>query len=316
MEAFRVIEPGPMTTVQDLGRFGYQAFGVPVSGALDQFSTRVANWLVGNPASAAVLEATFIGPKLEVLCGALVAVTGADVAVTLNGRPIETWRSHRVKAGDVLWIRRAKSGLRAYLAVTGGIDVPIRMGSRSTYVGARLGGLEGRALAKGDVLHRGAGKLRAMEATLPEQERPVFPGEILLRSVPGPQEDHFQEGLKVFFGSRFQVTPQADRMGCRLDGPQIPRKPTAPPSIISEPSLPGAVQIPPDGKPIILLVEQTVGGYAKIATAIWADLPYVAQAKPQDTVQFQSVTLAEAHRIYRETFQRLERIRNLLRAPP
>jgi antagonist of KipI len=316
LPAFKVLEPGPMTTVQDLGRFGYQAYGVPVSGVLDQFSARVANWLVGNPSGAAVLESTFMGPKLEVLGECTVAVTGADVAVALNGKPVEPWRAMRVRAGDELWIRQAKAGLRAYLAVTGGIHVPPVMGSRSTYVGAGLGGLEGRPIKKGDLIRRGPGTPRRRETSLTQEQRPGLKEEITLRAVAGPQEEHFGEGLKVFFGSEFKVTPQADRMGYRLDGPEVMRRPEAPPSIISEPSIPGAVQIPPDGKPIILLVEQTVGGYAKIATVIWADLPLVAQARPKDRIRFSRVTLAQAHTIYKEAMERLEAIRIGLGAPP
>lgn len=315
MEAFRVIEPGPFTTIQDLGRMGYETFGVPVSGALDQFSSRIANWIVGNPAGAAVLETTLMGPKLEVLCEASVAVAGAEMEVTLNGVSMEMWTSNNVKPGDLLWLKRSSRGLRSYLAVTGGIDVPCIMGSRSTYVGAGLGGLQGRALAKGDVLKRGPGRPRTEKTSLPPVHRPDFGGEITLRAVPGPQDDYFHEGLRLFFSATFWVTPQCDRMGYRLDGPAVPRNSTAPPSIISEPSLPGAIQIPPDGKPIILLVEQTVGGYPKIATVIWPDLPKVAQARPKDQVRFEPVSLSQAHAIYRENFLRLEEIRRFLKAP-
>lgn len=314
---FKVLDPGPMTTVQDLGRFGYQAYGVPVSGALDQFSARVANWLVGNSAKAALLEATFMGPRLEVMEGCQVAVTGADVEVILNGIQVETWKALRVKPGDDLWVRQAKAGMRAYVAVSGGIDVPTVMGSRSTCVGAALGGLEGRPLKKGDVVSREPfTPPRCKEIRLPEEYRPVWTNVIRLRAVLGPQEEFFQEGLQVFFDSEFLVSPQADRMGCRLDGPQVPRKPQAPSSIISEPSLAGAVQIPPDGKPIVLLVEQTVGGYVKIATVVWPDLSFLAQVRPGDRVRFSQVGLPEAHNIYKETMARWESIRVRLEAPP
>ncbi len=316
LPAFKVLDPGPMTTVQDLGRFGYQAFGVPVSGALDQFSVRVANWLVGNPAGAALLEATFMGPKLEVASECQVAVTGAVVELLLNSRPVETWKALNLRPGDQLWVRGAKAGMRAYLAVTGGVHVPLVMGSRSTYVGARLGGLDGRPLRKGDMISRGPASLRGKAPRLPEEYRPVWTHQLRLRTVLGPQQEHFSEGLKVFLESEFQVSPQADRMGYRLEGPQVLRKPEAPPSIISEPSIPGAVQIPPDGKPIVLLVEQTVGGYAKIATVVWADLPFLAQARAGDRVRFLRVSLHEAHQIYRENMARLEAIRRLLEAPP
>lgn len=314
--AFQVLDPGPMTTVQDLGRFGYQAYGVPVSGVLDQFSARVANWLVGNPAGAALLEATFMGPRLEVGGEFQVALTGAEATVLLNGEQVETWKAFRVRPGDELSVRHAKTGMRVYLAITGGVDVPAVMGSRSTYVGAGLGGLEGRPIRKGDVILRKPAPPRLEELRLPEEYRPVWSQQIRLRAVLGPQEEYFQEGLRVFLESEFQVSPQADRMGYRLEGPQVLKKPEAPPSIISEPSVPGAVQIPPDGKPIVLLVEQTVGGYAKIATVIWPDLPFLAQARPGDRVRFFQVSLPEAHKIYRETMAKLEAIRKELGAPP
>lgn len=305
-----------MTTVQDLGRYGYQALGVPISGALDQISAMIANWLVGNPSGAALLEATFAGPKLEALEDVWVCVTGARALMTLNGREVEGWTALRMKPGDVLWIKRMVEGLRAYIAISGGIDVPEVMGSRSTYVPGRMGGLGGRPLARGDILER-LGEVQISEPiTLRPELRPRWQREIDLRAIPGPQDDHFGEGLEIFFSSPFVVTPQSDRMGCRLDGPPVPRKPEAPQSIISEPSMPGSVQIPPDGKPIVLLVEQTVGGYAKIATIIWPDISRVAQARPGDTMRFVKVSLDEAHDIYRETWNQLECLRESLGAPP
>lgn len=315
MIAFRVLDPGPMTTVQDLGRVGFQALGIPISGALDLFSAKVANWLVGNPAGAGVLEATFMGPKLEVLGEFLVAVTGADVTIRVNGREELPWSAFRVQPGDELWIKQATRGLRAYIAVTGGIDVPLVMGSRSTYVPARLGGFQGRPLAKGDLIQRCQGDAFRRPRVLPAELRPVWTQEVIVRAVPGPQDDHFDEGMKVFFSSVYQVTPQADRMGYRLEGPPVVRKPQAPASIISEPTMPGAVQIPPDGKPIVLMVEQTVGGYSKIATVITPDISFIAQARPKDRIRFLRIDLPEAHTIYRQHQYRLEEIRSLLKAP-
>jgi biotin-dependent carboxylase-like uncharacterized protein len=313
MDALRVIEPGPMTTIQDLGRLGYQEFGVPVSGAVDAFATRIANLLVGNPEGAAVLEITFMGPKLEALAEADVAVTGADIPVLLNDRPVETWSAFPVKPGDVLTLRQARVGLRAYLALSGGIDVPQVMGSRSTYVGAKLGGLQGRALARGDLLARGAGDSRRALKSLPAEFRPRLANRHELRAVPGPQDDYFDTGLEVFFGSEFKVSPQANRMGYRLAGAKVDLKADVPRSIISEPSLAGAVQVPPDGQPIILLVEQTVGGYVKIATVITPDLPRVAQARPDDVVRFLRVDLEAAHRAVRDAEARLDEIRACLK---
>jgi antagonist of KipI len=312
MDMFRVLQPGAFTTTQDAGRYGYQQFGIPVSGALDMFAFRVANMLVGNPETAAELECAFLGPRLEVLSEGIVAVTGADMPALVNGQVRDLWQSFAVKPGDLIGFKPAQRGVRAYLAVAGGIDAPEVMGSRSTFVGAKIGGLEGRALAKGDILPRGPADHVYVARVVPKQFRPLLEGKIILRAVPGPQDSYFDEGLEIFFNSEFEVTSQADRMGYRLAGPVIPLKADMPKTIISEPSVPGAVQVPPDGRPIIKLVELTVGGYAKIATVITADLDLVAQARPGDLVRFAPVNLDEAHRAYFAYQEKLSRIRTVL----
>jgi biotin-dependent carboxylase-like uncharacterized protein len=308
MELFAVRNPGPMTTVQDLGRPAFLDRGVPLSGVLDPFACRVANLLVENPEEAAVLEITVMGPTLEVLAPADIALTGADMGMTVNQVSVRGWRTIRVNPGDIIRIPRAVQGCRAYLAVTGGIDVPLMMGSRSTFVRAKIGGVQGRGLIKGDILHRGAGSLLESPRELPDGWIPQYSREIALRAVPGPQDDAFREGMAAFFGASYEVTPQADRMGCRLLGPAVHRDAGSPESIVTEPTMPGNVQVPADGQPIILLVEQTSGGYAKIATVITADLPNVAQAMPGNTVRFKRVTLEMAHRLYREQQNKLQRI--------
>ncbi|MCX5821195.1 MAG: biotin-dependent carboxyltransferase family protein [Deltaproteobacteria bacterium] len=313
MELFAVRNPGPMTTVQDLGRLAFLDRGVPLSGALDPFACRVANLLVGNPEEAAVLEITVMGPTLEVLVPADIALTGADMGMTINQAPVRGWRTVRVSPGDIIRIPRAAQGCRAYLAVTGGIDVPLMMGSRSTFVRAKIGGVQGRGLIKGDILHRGAGSLMDRPRELPGEWIPQYAREIALRAVPGPQDDAFREGIGAFFGASYEVTQQADRMGCRLRGSAVRRDAGSPESIVTEPTMPGNVQVPADGQPIILLVEQTSGGYAKIATVITSDLPKVAQAMPGNTVRFERVTLETAHRLYREQQEKLQQIRNRLK---
>ena len=314
MEVFEVLEPGPFTTIQDSGRYGYQQFGIPVSGALDTFAYRCANVLVGNQGNEAVLEISFMGPRLKVLANAAVAVTGAEIPIFVNDRPQPMWASFNVCSGDVIGMRTARRGARAYLAVGGGLDVPEIMGSRSTYPAGKIGGLNGRSLARGDILRRGpAEALNRIVVCLPEHSRPQINSEITLRAIPGPQDDYFGQGLQVFFSSEFTVASKADRMGYRLEGPKIDMKEGVPRSIISEPSLSGAVQVPPDGQPIILLVEQTVGGYAKIATIISPDLDLVAQAKPGDKVRFTSTELSEAYQIYCDYRSRLDRIREFIR---
>lgn len=316
MEILRVIRPGPYTTVQDAGRFGYQRFGVPPSGALDPFAYRASNMLVGNPEGAAVLEITFMGPELEVLGEADMALTGAGMKVSVNGRNLAGWTSFRVKEGDRVVIGPALSGCRAFLSVTGGIDVPPVMGSRSCYAGAGIGGHRGRALAPEDILSRGEGALPAGPLAMPEEWIPRYSPDIILRAVPGPQDDFFTDGLRIFFESGFRVAPDSNRMGYRLVGPVIPHREGMPRSIISEPSVRGGVQIPAGGQPIILLVEQTVGGYTKIATVLSADIPLVAQARPGDRVRFMRVSLEEAHRAYSEQEEIIGRMSNYFSRRP
>jgi len=312
MDVFSVLTPGAYTTVQDYGRYGYQQVGIPVSGALDSFAFRVANMLIGNSVNCAVLEITIMGPRIEVLSEADIAITGAEMTMTLNDRPVECWRSFRVKSGDIIGVNQVKSGCRAYLAVTGGIDVPEVMGSRSTYVGGNIGGYYGRSLKQGDIIKRGKGLLLNQERYLSLAVIPQYPSNIVIRAVPGPQDDSFDEGLKTLFKSEFMVTAKADRMGYRLQGTVIKHKEEMPKSIISEPSVPGGIQIPADGQPIILLIEQTVGGYTKIATVISTDLFKIAQATPGDTIRFEQVTLETAHSLYRERQRLMQEIGELI----
>jgi len=300
MDVFSVLIPGGYTTVQDAGRYGYQQMGIPVSGVLDYFAFRSANLLVGNPENSAVLEITVMGPRLEILMDTDLSVTGAEMAIILNDQPVESWKSLRTRSGDILEIQQVKSGCRAYLAVSGGIEVPAVMGSRSTYVGGKLGGYKGRPLKEGDTIQSGDVKLLNKPRQMPHEMIPEYPPEILIRAIPGPQDHFFKEGLEVLFQSDFMVSAKADRMGYRLQGPKIKVREAMPKSIISEPSMPGGVQVPADEQPIILLVEQTVGGYTKIVTVISTDLPKVAQATPGDTIRFENVTLERAHSLYQE----------------
>jgi biotin-dependent carboxylase-like uncharacterized protein len=221
-----------------------------------------------------------------------------------------------VNSGDVIRIPRAAHGCRAYLAVTGGIDVPLMMGSRSTFVRAKIGGVQGRGVIKGDILNRGAGELPDRLRDLSDEWIPQYAREIALRALPGPQDDVFRKGIDDFFGAPYVVTPQADRMGCRLRGPAIRRDDESPESIVTEPTMPGNVQVPADGQPIILFVEQTSGGYAKIATVITADLPKAAQAMPGNIVRFEQVGLENARGLYQEQQKRLQQIREYLRSAP
>lgn len=316
MEAFEVLSPGILTTIQDFGRFGYGQFGVPPAGALDLFSYQIANLLVKNMGSEACLEITLTGLRLRSLGEFLVAITGGDLTPTLNGESLKMWTTHLVIEGDVIAFRKVKSGCRAYLSVSGGFAVPKVMGSYSTYLYGKFGGFEGRPLKKGDILYRfnHSYPLDRVGMRFPEDWIPQFERDVTLRVVLGPQDDHFTEkGFQTFFSSVYEVTPQSDRMGIRLRGPVIERRPEVEESIISEGFLPGAIQIPGDGNPIIILNELVTGGYTKIAAVISVDLSKVAQLKPGDRVRFRPVSIEEAHSLLMEQDQRMNEFKKLPR---
>ena len=312
--AFEVLEPGILTTIQDLGRFGFGQFGVPPSGALDPFSLRVGNLLVGNPEGEAGLETTIRGLKLKACREVVIAITGGDLSPNLNGEPLERWRTHVLVEGDIVTFKKILSGCRAYLALQGGFAIPEIMGSKSTYLSGKFGGLEGRALKRGDLLYTCdiAPSLKELGQRFSIEELPLAGKEVTLRVVPGPQDNHFTEnGFQTFSNSFYQVTPQCDRMGIRLDGPKIERRSDVEESIISEGFLAGAIQVPGDGKPIIILGELVTGGYTKIATVISADRSKVAQLKPGDSVRFETTSLEEAHHLLRRQEELLQPLRDL-----
>jgi biotin-dependent carboxylase-like uncharacterized protein len=311
--AFEVLEPGILTTVQDSGRFGFSRFGVPPSGALDPFSFRAANLLASNQGNEACLEITLMGLRVKALDESVIAVTGGDMSPTLNGEPLEMWRAHLIVEGDVIAFHRVRSGCRAYLSLNEGFIVPEVMESRSTYLSGRFGGLEGRPLKKGDILYRRGSHLPLARIGLrfPEEWIPHFDREVNLRVIPGPQDHHFTEkGFHTLTHSTYRVTPQSDRMGIRLEGPKIERKADVEESIISEGLLSGAIQVPGDGKPIIILTELVTGGYTKIATIISTDLTRVAQLKPGDRVQFDPFSIEEAHRLLKEQEEHFQSFKN------
>jgi antagonist of KipI len=307
MEIFEVLQPGAYTTIQDRGRFGYQQFGVPVCGRIDPFAYEVANALVGNFEGQAVLEATVLGPTLRVKARGVVAVTGGDLTPMLNNMALPMWESVSIQPGDVIQFKGLRSGCRAYVAVAGGIDVPVVMGSRSTYVAGMIGGVDGRPLAAGDRLMKGPGAGKA-GLRVPSDFIPTYSKELEIRVILGPQDDYFHEGIERFLSTTFRVSPKADRMGYRLEGDPIKHRDGVEKSIVSEPSVPGGVQVPADGQPIILLVEQTVGGYAKIATVISSDIGQVGQAKTGDRIRFRQVALEEAHRVLKMEEEKIQTI--------
>ena len=302
VNALEIVTPGPLTTVQDRGRFGFGQYGVPPSGALDSFSLRAGNLLVGNEENEACLEITLMGLMLRALEDLVVAVTGADLDPRINGNALPMWQSLMVKKGERLSFKGPKSGCRAYLAVGGGIRVPLVMGSRSTNLSARFGGLEGRPLQRGDVLKCALPHLHSGAAGrfLTPTFVPKYLSDCVIRILPGPHDDHFStDSWDRFLGASYKVTGHADRTGIRLVGTSINTKAGLRESILSEGVVPGAIQVPGDGQPIIILNETITGGYRKIATVVSADLPLLGQLKPGDRVRFVKVSIEEAVRAFR-----------------
>jgi biotin-dependent carboxylase-like uncharacterized protein len=281
------------TTVQDLGRFGYGRYGLPVAGALDDCALRWANLLVGNEPGAAALEITLLGPTLtlEGERPVVAALAGADFGATLNGAPVTPWRGFTLRPGDTLALAGCRRGARGYLAIAGGIAVPSVFGSRSTDLLGGIGGLEGRALRPGDLLPLAPPEGEAPPRALPAHLVPRYGQEIVARVVFGPQEDRFTEdAIVAFLSSRYTVARESNQMGLRLEGPTLAyREGSGGPDILSEGVVTGAIQVPGHGHPIVLLAgRQTTGGYAKIATVIGADLWWLGQARPGDTLTFRT----------------------------
>ena len=291
-----ILNPGLLTTVQDFGRIGYQQFGVPVSGVVDPRAMSIANILVDNPEDEAVLECTMLGPRIRFNAPNAIAITGGDLGPTIDNQPIPNYAAIRVEAGQVLRFAGLRSGCRAYIAFAGGLDIAPVMGSRSTYMKAKIGGVEGRKLQKDDVI-----KFRKPNPDLRGLNiRHISPEfvprlEYKLRVVLGPQDDMFTEhGIETFLSESYVVTPEFDRMGCRLDGEIIEHKGESG-DIISDGIAFGAIQVPTAGKPIIMLSDrQTTGGYTKIANVISADFRILAQLKAGDRVRFAQVSVAAA----------------------
>ena len=297
MANLSILRPGMFTTVQDLGRWGFQARGVPVSGAMDQYSHRRANRIVGNADGAATLEATLVGPEIAFETAAAFAVTGAVFALSLDGQAIEMDRRVEGRAGSVLKFGERVTGARAYIAVAGGIDVPLVLGSRSTHVLTRMGGLEGRALRAGDRLKTGSDGAVAKTTHEPAIHTEWPRGGARLRVIPG--EDMLFDRV---VSRRFRISPRSNRMGYRLDDPAAPPGPTrtsqtATGELISRAVATGTIQVPPTGEPILLMADHaTTGGYAMAGTVITADLPLAAQLAPGDWIEFQACDMKDADR--------------------
>lgn len=289
-----IIKAGSLTTVQDVGRYGYMEYGVGESGAMDRYSFERANWLVGNDNNEAGLEITLMGPEIEFDDNTIIAFMGADMDVEIDGIPIKRGRAYEILKGQKLSFGYAKSGIRTYLAISGGINVPVVMGSRSTNLMCNIGGMYGRKLLNDDELEIGNGKIRDKSELMRRRaDVNTYSGDICVRVIKGPQDDYFTEGgIKTFLNNDYKVTPESNRMGIRLSGEKIESKNGM--DIVSDGITFGSIQVTSAGLPIILMADhQTTGGYAKIATVVKEDLPLLAQARPGDSVRFKCVTLKD-----------------------
>jgi biotin-dependent carboxylase-like uncharacterized protein len=322
--AIRIVNPGLSTTVQDLGRPGYYNIGIPLSGGMDRFALRVANMLVGNDENAAVLEAVFLGPEIEFTSDAIVAVTGAELPPKVDGKVQPTWMSFPMKKGQVLSFDYLKKGARAYIAVAGGIDVPVVLGSRSTYTLGALGGLEGRKLQKGDGLGvLKLGKPAKSGATVPAMLRRLPSENVELRTLPGLYWHRITEQSgRNFFEDSWKVAPEADRIGYRFRGGRplefVPRKQPfgagSDPSNIVDACYPyGSVQVPGGTEPIVLHRDAVSGGgYMMVGTVISADMDLIGQLQPHTPTKFVKVDLATAIKARKDRLSLLDRVRATL----
>ena len=301
----RVLKPGLSTTVQDLGRPGYYHIGIPISGGMDRHALAVANLLVGNKEGAAVLEAVFMGPELEFGIDATVAVTGAELPPKLDGEKRETWTSFKVKKGQVLSFDYLKKGARAYIAISGGIDVPVVLGSRSTYTLGALGGHQGRKLAEGDKLPIGKGRGAKEGRSVAEKLRGLPGNPAELRMLPGLYWHRITaEAGKHFLEDTWKVAPEADRIGYRFKGGRplefVPREPPfgagSDPSNIVDACYPyGSIQVPSGTEPIVLHRDAVSGGgYFMVGAVISADMDLIGQLQPHTPARFVEVTMAQA----------------------
>ena len=303
----KVLAPGLHTTVQDLGRAGYQAIGVPVSGALDGVNLQLANALAGNPPGAPALEVLISGPVFEVAADTMrvaLAGPGASLAIGAEKARVDAGQSVTLLRGQVIEVVAGRRSACCYLAVEGGIAVPLVLGSASTYVRAAIGGLEGRALRQGDFMPLAMARASDRPELRLSSPSPAT-GDQPIRVVLGPQQEYFtEEAVNALLDGEFRISQSADRMGMRLDGPLLQLSRGW--DIVSDAIMTGAIQVPGSGQPILLLADhQTTGGYPKIATVISVDLPVVGRRRPGDTLRFAAVTVEAAEALCRDAERRL-----------
>ncbi len=310
----RVVLGGPSTTVQDLGRRGTQRDGVPESGAMDIHAARIANLLVGNAEDAAVLESTLAGPALLFMQATGVALGGSDFGATVDGEPLAPWHAMPMRAGSTLTLGNAQRGCRAYVAIAGGVNVPLVLGSRSTFLPGRFGGFEGRGLRAGDVLALNDVATPSVRRALAASLQPTHGNEI--RLIAGAQQPMLDERSRVaLFAAGLKVSARSDRMGYRLEGAALQLR--APVEMLSAAVTIGTLQLPPSGEPILLMADhQTTGGYPVLGHVATVDLGAVAQLRPGDPIRFVPISLDEAQQLYLERERTLAALRRVLSFPP
>lgn len=306
---FIVNSQGLLTLIQDKGRIGYQKFGVPSSGVMDNYSYEIGNILVGNNGNEACLEVLMMGPEIIFDDESKIAITGADLGPMINDIKIDMWRSYIVKRGDRLSFKGIFSGARSYICFEGGIDAKEVMNSKSTYTRARIGGIEGRPIKVNDYINLNK-RNNYQNRILDLEYIPEYKSDITLRVIKGPQDDMFEDSeFEKLTTSEYIVTNECDRMGYRLEGEEIKHIQGA--DIISDGISFGAIQIPGHGKPIIMMADrQTVGGYSKIANVCTVDLPKLAQAKPGDKVKFEIISVESAQKELIDYCEKLEYIKD------
>ena len=313
MKLCKVIKPGLFTTVQDAGRYGFQKYGVPVSGVMDNYAFVAANLLVDNKPNDACIEITLQGPSFEFLNTAQIAISGAALSPTVNGEKVVCWQTLQVCRGDVLSFGRPRSGCRAYLAAKGGIDVPLVLDSRSTYVRGGFGGFQGRRLKAGDVIEAYEPSiLLKFGFSMPQELVPSYSNKLTIEVVLGPQSDYFTDmNIETFLSSIYTVTTESDRMGYRLDGSRVEQKGAL--DMVSDAIPVGAVQVPKSGKPIIMMRDaQTTGGYPKIAVVSTPDVSRLGQVKPNDKIRFSKISPSKARAKLSEYMRTLSQMKSEL----
>lgn len=298
---FKVLNPGLFSTIQDAGRFSYQAFGFSPSGVLDYRAHKLANRLLENDDNAAVIEMTLQGVSLEVKKDTVISTSGAEASVTIGDTPYDHGTAVKVMQGEILKIGKSENGSRTYLAVSGGFDVPEILNSKSTHTRSGIGGFKGRTLKKGDILKTAGGEFSDELKKIKS-----FENDNVIHIIPGQQYDYFgEEAQEKLFNSEYKITKDSDRMGIRLNGPELQSDKGH--DVLSEPTQLGSIQVPKNGQPIILLNDrQTAGGYVRIATVALSDIPKLVQKSPGEKLIFKKIDVDEATKLYKEDLEKID----------